>query len=296
MGTEARLERYADADRWPSGESLAAMLACQAGAIAAVGDALPELARAVDAAAGRLGGRGRLVYAGAGTSGRLAAQEGAELHPTFGWPHGRVRCLVAGGPAALAGPVEGAEDDDAAGAREALAQALGPADVMLAVAASGATPYTRAAQAAARRAGALTVALANNPGAPLLAEAEIPILLRTGPEFLAGSTRLAAGTAQKVALNLFSTQLMIRLGRVYRGYMVGLVPTSAKLLRRARRIVGEIAACPPEAAAAALEAAGRDVRLAVLLADGLPRPEAEARLRAACGDLRRARASGGAGG
>lgn len=289
METEARLGGYADADRWPTGAALAVMLASQAGAIAAVGAALPDLARAVEAAAARLGRRGRLVYVGAGASGRLAVQDGAELHPTFGWPRRRTVCLIAGGPAALAGPAEGAEDDTAAGTREAVALALGPADVMLAVAASGATPYTRAAQSAARSTGALTVALASNPGAPLLAEADIPILLRTGPEFLAGSTRLAAGTAQKIALNLFSTQLMVRLGRVYRGHMVGLVPTSVKLARRAGRIVAEIAGCTPQAAAAALEAAGGDARLAVLLLDGLPRPVAEARLAAAGGDLRRAR-------
>jgi N-acetylmuramic acid 6-phosphate etherase len=260
----------------------------------AVGAALPELARAVEAAAGRLGETGRLVYAGAGASGRIAAQDAAELHPTFGWPRGRVACLIAGGLAALAGPVVGAVDDGGAGAGEALALGLGAADVVLAVAASGITPYTRAVQGAARRAGALTIALTSNPDAPLLAEAEVPVLLRTGPEFLAGSTRLAAGTAQKVALNLFSTQLMIRLGRVYEGHMVGLVPSNAKLVRRARRMVRAIAGCAPEVAAAALEAAGLDVRLAVLLLDGLPRAEAEGRLRATRGDLRRARAAGDA--
>ena len=223
METETPLARCADAETWSTAEALAAMLDRQAAAVAAVGEALPDLARAVEAAAARLrDGAGRLVYAGAGSSARIAAQDAAELLPTFGWPPARVAWLIAGGPGALLRSVEGAEDDAAAGDRDAAALGLAPDDVVLAVAASGVTPYTRAAQAAARRSGALTIAFANNPEAPLLAEADHPILLRTGPEFLPGSTRLGAGTAQKVALNLFSTQLMARLGRVYRGRMVGL--------------------------------------------------------------------------
>ena len=163
--------------------------------------------------------------------------------------------------------------------------------MVLAVAASGATPYTRAAQAAARRAGALAIAFACNRDAPLLAEADHPVLLRTGPEFLAGSTRLAAATAQKVALNLFSTQLMVRLGRVYRGHMVAMVASNAKLVARAQRMVAELTGCSPEAAGEALGTARNDVRLAVLLLDGLSPAEAEARLQAAGGDLRQARTS-----
>lgn len=289
MGTEERLQDYRDADRWPTGEALAAMLAHQGRALAAVGEALPALERAVVAAAGRLGEAGRLVYAGAGASGRIAVQDGVELRPTFGWPRARLAFLIAGGPAALVESVEGAEDDAATGAAEARALALGPRDVLLAVAASGTTAYTRAAQAEARRTGALTIALACNPGTPLLAEAELPVLLRTGAEYLAGSTRMTAGTAQKIALNLLSTQLMTELGRVYRGHMVRLVASNAKLIERSRRIVAELSGAPAEAAAAAWEAAGRDIRLAVLLLDGLDRATAEARLAAAGGDLRRAR-------
>ena len=291
METETPLARCADAETWSTAEALAAMLDRQAAAVAAVGEALPDLARAVEAAAARLrDGAGRLFYAGAGSSARIAAQDAAELLPTFGWPPARVAWLIAGGPGALLRSVEGAEDDAAAGDRDAAALGLAPDDVVLAVAASGVTPYTRAAQAAARRSGALTIAFANNPEALLLAESDHPILLRTGPEFLPGSTRLGAGTAQKVALNLFSTQLMARLGRVYRGRMVGLVPGNAKLIGRARRIVAELAGCAPDAAAAALEAAGRDVRLAILMLDGLPRAEAESLLAATGGDLGRARA------
>jgi N-acetylmuramic acid 6-phosphate etherase len=292
MDTERRLERYRAADRWPTGEALAAMLDSQFAAFAAVRDALPTLATAAEAAAARLrDGGGRLVYAGAGASGRLAVQDGVELHPTFGWPDERLVYLLAGGDAALVRSVEGAEDDGDAGAAAVAELRPGRDDVLVAVAASGTTAFTRAAQATARRAGALTVGLANNPEAPLLAEAEIAILLRTGPEFLAGSTRMAAGTSQKIALNLFSTQLMIELGRVYQGLMVNVSPANAKLVARSHRIVQAIAGCSLDAAAEAWERAGRDIRLAVLLLDGLGRADAEAALARAAGDLRRARPS-----
>jgi N-acetylmuramic acid 6-phosphate etherase len=291
MDTEARLERYRDADLWPGEESLAAMLDNQQGAFVAARQALPQLAAATRAAAARLreSGRGRLVYVGAGASGRLAVQDGVELHPTFGWPDARLAYLVAGGETALTRSAEGAEDDAAAGRAAALALGPGPDDVLVAVAASGTTAYTRAALVAAKEAGALTIAFANNPQAPLLAEAEIGILLHTGPEFLAGSTRMTAGTAQKIALNLFSTQLMIELGRVYQGLMVNVVPSNAKLVARSHRIVQAITGCGPEQAAQAWERAGRDIRLAVLLVDGLELAAARARLAEAQGDLRRAR-------
>ncbi len=289
MSTEQSLHRYRDADTWPTEEGLAAMLENQLGALTAVRAALPALAAAVSAAAGRLGADGRLVYVGAGASARLAVQDGVELHPTFGWPHERVAYLIAGGEGALVRSVEGAEDDAAAGQAEAVALRLGPADVVVSVAASGSTRYTRAVQAAARAAGALTVALANNPGAPLLAEAEHPVLLETGPEFLAGSTRMTAGTAQKIALNLFSTRLMTELGRVYRGLMVHVVASNAKLVDRAHRIVAALTGADPAAAARAYDAAGGDIPLAVLLLDGLDRAAAQARLAAAGGNLRVAR-------
>ena len=170
--------------------------------------------------------------------------------------------------------VEGAEDDAAAGKAEMMALRPTAEDVVLAVAASGTTAFTRAAQATARAAGALTVAMANNPSAPLLADAEIPVLLHTGPEFLAGSTRMTAGTAQKMALNLFSTQLMMELGRVYQGLMVNVVPANTKLVARSHRIVQAITGCDLDRAASAWERAGQDIKLAVLLVDGLGEQEA----------------------
>jgi N-acetylmuramic acid 6-phosphate etherase len=293
MDTESRLSGVRDADTWPAEESLAAMLDSQMAAFAAVRKALPALARAAEAAAARLGQGGRLVYAGAGASGRLAVQDGVELHPTFGWPRERLSYLIAGGEAALVRSIEGAEDDTAAAAAGVERLAPGETDVVVAVAASGRTAFTCAVQRSARAAGALTVGLANNGGTPLLAEAEIPVLLATGPEFLAGSTRMTAGTAQKIALNLLSTQAMMALGRVYQGFMVDVVPTNAKLVARAKGIVQALTGRTPAEAEGLWARAGGDLKLAVLLADGLEPDEAKARLDGAGGNLRRARGDGG---
>jgi N-acetylmuramic acid 6-phosphate etherase len=289
METEERLERYRDADAWPVEQSLAAMLDHQTAAFVAVRDALPALARAAEAAADRLRRDGRLVYAGAGASGRLAVQDGVELHPTFGWPQARLHYLIAGGEPALARSIEGAEDDAAAAEAAVTGLALRDADVVVAVAASGRTTFTCAVQRSARAAGALTIGLANNPDTALLDEAEIPVLLRTGPEFLAGSTRMTAGTAQKIALNLLSTQTMMALGRVYQGFMVDVVPTNAKLVARARGIVQGLCGCTAAEAATLYDRVAGDLKLAVLLGDGLDLEQAKARLAAAGGNLRAAR-------
>ncbi|HRY27229.1 MAG: N-acetylmuramic acid 6-phosphate etherase [Geminicoccaceae bacterium] len=290
MDTERRLERYRAADRWPTEEALAAMLDNQMGAFAAVRQALPALAQAVRAAAERLrNDAGRLVYVGAGASGRLAVQDGVELYPTFDWPHDRLIYIVAGGEAALVQSREGAEDDAEAGAGAIREHAIGPADVVLGIAASGTTAFTRAAIRTARERGALTIGMANNPAAPLLNEAEHALLLATGPEFLAGSTRMTAGTAQKLALNLFSTQTMTELGRVYDGLMVNVVASNAKLVERGRRMVEAITGCDEATASEAHSAAGHDVKLAVLLVDGMTLEAARRCLARAKGDLRRAR-------
>ena len=249
MSTEDAFPGAEQAEAWPHEQALAAMLDSQAGAVQAVRSAIPAIAAAVSEAAARLRITGRLVYAGAGASARLAAQDGVELYPTFGWPHDRLATLIAGGAPALLRSVEGAEDDAEAGASEAAALGLGHADVVVSVAASGTTRYTIAVQAVARQAGALTVALASNAGSPLLAQAQCPVPLPTGAEFLAGSTRMAAGTAQKIALNLFSTRLMTELGRVYRGLMVCMVPTNAKLEQRAHRIIATLTGQPEDVAA-----------------------------------------------
>jgi N-acetylmuramic acid 6-phosphate etherase len=293
MDTEDRLLRYRDADTWPAEESLTAMLDSQMTAFVAVRNALPALAHAAAAAAARLPRGGRLVYVGAGASGRLAVQDGVELHPTFGWPRERLHYLIAGGEQALVQSIEGAEDDDAAAVAAVEGLGVSEMDVIIALAASGRTTFTCAVQRRARAAGALTIGIANNSDTPLLEEAEIPVLLATGPEFLAGSTRMAAGTAQKIALNLLSTQTMMAVGRVYQGFMVDVVPTNAKLVARAKGIVQALTSCGPDEAAALWERAGGNLKIAVLLADGLGLDEAKARLAAAGGDLRRARREDG---
>ncbi|MGH6900263.1 MAG: N-acetylmuramic acid 6-phosphate etherase [Geminicoccaceae bacterium] len=293
MDTEDRLERYRDADTWPAAQSLAAMFESQMAAFVAVRTALPSLARAAEAAAARLERGGRLVYAGAGASGRLAVQDGVELHPTFGWPRARLCYLIAGGEPALVRSIEGAEDDAAAAVAAVEGLALGNGDVVVALAASGRTTFTCTAQRRAGAAGALTIGLANNPRTPLLEKAEIPVLLATGPEFLAGSTRMTAGTAQKIALNLLSTQIMMALGRVYRGYMVEVVPSNAKLVARAKGIVQALTGCTVAEAETLWAQAGGNLKLAVLLADGLELDQAKARLEAAGGNLRRARSGDG---
>jgi N-acetylmuramic acid 6-phosphate etherase len=293
MDTEDRIERWRDADTWPAERSLAAMLGSQMAAFDAVRNALPALARASEAAAERLRRGGRLVYTGAGASGRLAVQDGVELHPTFAWPRARLCYLIAGGEPALVQSIEGAEDDANAAMAAVDQLTPGATDVVVAVAASGRTTFTCAAQRRARAAGALTIGVANNANTPLLEEAEIPVLLATGAEFLAGSTRMAAGTAQKIALNLFSTQTMMALGRIYEGFMVDVVPTNAKLVARAKGIVQALAGCTATEAASFWERAGGNLKLAVLLADGLGLEEAKARLEAAGGNLRQARSDDG---
>ncbi|GLV48824.1 N-acetylmuramic acid 6-phosphate etherase [Thermus sp. LT1-2-5] len=242
--TEGVARRYQDLDLWPAEEVLEALYEGQLRALAALKGALPALKGAALEAAERLRAGGTLVYTGAGTSGRLAVMDGVELWPTFGF--GRVRFLLAGGEKALWEAVEGAEDDLEGGL--ALGRGLGPQDVLVAVAASGTTPFTLGALRGAKGQGALTVALANNPGTPLLQEADHPVLLDTGPEVVAGSTRLGAGTAQKAALNLFSTLTMVLLGRVYGNRMARMRVQNAKLRARAAALAEEAFGLPREAA------------------------------------------------
>ena len=296
MPTETVDPRYTDLDRWPTATAVEAMLEGQLAAVAALKEQTGTIAAAAEAAAVRLRAGGRLVYAGAGTSGRVAMQDGVELTPTYSWPGERLAFLIAGGMAALARSVEGAEDDVERACAEVDEAGIGRDDVVVGVAASGRTPYTVAVIEAARRAGALTIGVANNGGAPLLAAAEHPILADTGSEAVAGSTRMKAGTAQKVALNLLSTAIMLRLGRVYRGLMVNMRVSNAKLEARANAIVREAAEVSRERAAAALGEAGNDIALAVLIARGVDPAVAAEALRTHHGDLRAAiEAGSGAG-
>jgi N-acetylmuramic acid 6-phosphate etherase len=291
--TEDINPRFADLDAWPLGTAIEAMWEGQMAALAAVRPALPAITAAAEAAAQTLGDGGRLIYAGAGTSGRVAVQDGAELTPTFNWPVERTVFLMAGGDRAFITSIEGAEDDAEMARREISALGLTPSDVVIGVAASGTTPYTVAAVAAAGEAGALTIGIANNAGAPLLAAARFPILVETGSEVIAGSTRMKAGTAQKVVLNLISTAIMLHFGKVYRGMMVNMRASNDKLQKRAVRMVSRLAGCDSRQAADAFARSGGDIRLAILLALGHEPERAATLLRAAQGNLRAAIAGAG---
>lgn len=267
--TEFREARYSGLETWPTSQILSTLLGGQHQALNAVAAAIPEISRAVEAAVARLlTSNGRIIYVGAGTSGRLAVLDGIELTPTFGWPVERLHYLFAGGIAGQDSAIEGAEDDAIAGRDEILAAQLTADDVVLALAASGTTPYTRAAVQEARKVGALTISFANNPNSPILNDAEIGVLLRTGAEVLSGSTRLGAGTSQKVSLNLFSTSLMIALNRVHNGYMVDMQAGNKKLILRAQAMVKGITGCNTERATVALEQCDYHTKLAVLLVEG----------------------------
>ncbi|HET7717860.1 MAG TPA: N-acetylmuramic acid 6-phosphate etherase [Bauldia sp.] len=286
--TESIDRRHIGLDTWSDENILDALLDGQRRAIAAVDSAKPMLAAAATAIAGRMAaGTGRIVYAGAGSSGVIAALDGIELLGTFGWPEERVAFVLASGDRLA--PFAGGEEDDAHAARSAMAAlGLGPGDAVIAVAASGTTPYTLAAIETAGGFGALTVGIASNAETPLLRAADVPILLDSGPEMIVGSTRMGAGTAQKVALNLISTLTMIRLGHVYDGLMVSLRADNLKLRGRAIRILRHITGSSEEAAADALGRCGGRIKPAVLVLKGHSPEEAESILAEYGGNLRAA--------
>jgi N-acetylmuramic acid 6-phosphate etherase len=236
LKTETPDSRHVDLDLYPTDELVAVLIDDQINAVNAVRAAAPSITRAVHAAVPRIEAGGRLIYVGAGTSGRLGVLDSVELYPTFSWPHERALALIAGGADAMFVAVEGAEDDLAQGAADLRDTNAGANDVVLLLAASGATPYVLGALRAARELGALTIGFANNPDAPVTAEAEIGITIDTGYEVISGSTRLKAGTAQKIALNTFSSALMVRLNKIYGNLMVDLKATNAKLVLRAVRL------------------------------------------------------------
>lgn len=289
MSTEEFSPRFAQVDAWPTTDAVGAMLEGQMAAAAAVQSQVEGIAGAAEAAALRLGNpEGRIIYVGAGTSGRLAVLDGVELGPTFDWPSGRVAYLLAGGIDALLSSVEGAEDHAQTGEAAMRDLVPTPNDVVIGVAASGRTPYTIAAVRAAKAEGALTIGIASNPDTPLLEHTEHPILLETGVEVVAGSTRMKAGTAQKIALNLLSTALMMRLGRVYHGRMISMRVSNRKLRARALRMISDLAEVEESIAEAALEQAAGDIKLAVLIALRVPLEVAVHSLKASGGKLREA--------
>ena len=288
MDTERLSPRYADIDLWEPADILEAMVEGQFAAVAAVRAARPSIEQAALGIEARLSKGGRLVYAGAGTSGRLAVQDGAELMPTFSWPRDRLLLLLAGGDKAMAQAVEGAEDEIGRAGELIRHHGINTADVLIAVAASGTTPFTLTCLQEARRLGALTVGIANNPETPLLAAADHPILLATGPEPIAGSTRMKAGTAQRITLSLLSSLVMIRLGRVYRGMMVEVQASNAKLAERKEKILMNLTGRSGQQVRDALKRSSGSVKLAVLLLSGCELDEAKRILERVGGRLRAA--------
>lgn len=288
METERPSPRYSKIDVWEPAEILEAMIEGQFAAVAAARAARPAIERAALAIVRRLSRRGRLIYVGAGTSGRLAVQDGAELVPTFSWPRDRLLLLIAGGKDALLQAVEGAEDQVAHATELVRQHRVSAADVVIAVAASGTTPFTLACLREAKHAGALTIGVANNPDTPLLLEADHAIFLDTGSEPIAGSTRMKAGTGQRIALIMLSSLVMILLGRVYEGLMVDVQASNKKLVRRSERILSRLTGRNGDEIHDALQQAGGSVKLAFLLLQGYGIREAETALDRAGGHLRQA--------
>ncbi len=289
LATEARDHDAADLDLQSTLELVRRMNAEDAGVPAAVARSAAPIAAAIDVVAERLANGGRLVYLGAGTSGRLALVDAAECESTFAVPPGRVVALIAGGPEAAATAQEEAEDDRDAGAAAVREVGVGPADAVVALSASGRTPYSVAGLEAARKAGAATVAIVSVEESELGSIAEHEIVVLVGPEVIAGSTRLKAGTAQKLVLNMISTISMVRLGKTYGNLMVDVVATNDKLRARVRRIVAAASGAPPERVETTLDEADGDAKVAIVaLVREIDVPSARARLDAANGDVRKA--------
>jgi N-acetylmuramic acid 6-phosphate etherase len=292
LKTETPAQDHAQLDQYPTAELVNVLVDDQLNAVNAVRAAAPRIAAAVTAALPRMEAGGRLVYVGAGTSGRLGVLDSVELYPTFSWPHGRAVALLAGGTDAMFVAVEGAEDDVEQGAADIRSVNVGPNDVVLLIAASGGTPYVLGALRAARELGALTIGFANNTDAPVAGEAEIGVTLDTGSEVISGSTRLKAGTSQKIALNTFSSALMVRLNKVYGNLMVDLKATNAKLVRRAIRLTTFATGADEAAARAVLEECGFHVKVAVVaLKRNVGVEQARALLETARGSVRQALAA-----
>jgi N-acetylmuramic acid 6-phosphate etherase len=288
MTTENFSTRFQGLDSWPSLDILSAFYEGQLSAVAAVRPALPAIAAAAEEAAARLRRGGRLVYVGAGTSGRIGVQDGTELPPTFNWPDDKLIYLIAGGEGAIIRAVENAEDSIEEGIEGIRKADIGPNDVVIGAAASGSTPFTIAALKEAGSRGAQTIGVSNNAGAPILDACSHPILAETGEEVIAGSTRMKAGTAQKVILNLLSSLIMVRLGRVYGGLMVDMRATNAKLRRRSEVMVSQITGCDDATAIEALGQADGDLKTAALIALGAQASDAQATLTRHGGNLRQA--------
>jgi N-acetylmuramic acid 6-phosphate etherase len=264
LKTETPSTQHTELDLYPTNQLIEVLIEDHFTAVQAVRTAAPQITDAVTQALPRILDGGRLIYVGAGTSGRLGVLDSVELFPTFSWPNNRAIGLLAGGHQAMFTAVEGAEDDASQGSQDLRALAIQKNDVVLLLAASGATPYVMGALTTARECGALTIGFANNVDAPVTTKAHIGITLDTGNEIISGSTRLKAGTAQKIALNTFSSALMIKLNKVYGNLMVDLKPTNAKLLRRAINLTMFATGCDEASASLTLEQCDQHIKTAVV--------------------------------
>ncbi|WP_308923108.1 N-acetylmuramic acid 6-phosphate etherase [Janthinobacterium sp. J1-1] len=292
LKTETPSTRHAELDLYPTAQLVAALVDDQFWAVEAVRLASPHITAAITAALPRIAAGGRLLYVGAGTSGRLGVLDSVELHPTFSWPPERAVAILAGGAGAMFAAVEGAEDDEGQGAADLLALQPQPNDVVFLLAASGATPYVLGALRAAREAGALTVGIANNAGAPVAMQADCGIVLDTGTEVISGSTRLKAGTAQKITLNTISSALMVGLHKTYGNLMVDLKPTNAKLILRAVKLTMHATGAEEAQARSVLEQCQFHVKVAIVaLLKKITTDQAQALLAGAGGSVRSALAA-----
>jgi N-acetylmuramic acid 6-phosphate etherase len=284
--TEQFNELSRDFHRFSTAECLEVMNRADAEVPEVVKREIPVISRAVDAIAAALGKGGRLFYIGAGTSGRLGVLDAVECPPTFHTPPDLVQAIIAGGDAAFRRSTEAAEDDREAGARDLVGAGFSPLDALVAISASGRTPYALGAAAEARRLKAITVGISCTPKSDLSRLADHPIELLCGPEILAGSTRLRAGTATKLVLNMISTVVMVKLGHVYGNWMVNVQPSNSKLEDRAKRVIQEVAGVSFQRASELLDQAGRDVRTAIVMArKQVSRQQAEQLLAQAKGRL-----------
>lgn len=265
LRTEQSDPQYADIDQLATAELAARMNEADAAVPTAVAAAIPALIPAIDAIVDRLTVGGRLIYVGAGTPGRIGLLDAAECPPTFGTPPEQVQGIIAGGPTALTNAVEGVEDSAETAVADIAARHVDAGDAVVGLTASGRTPYVLSALREARRRGAVTAGLSCNTDAELSTVVEYPVEVAVGSEFIAGSTRLKAGTAQKLVLNMISTIAMVRLGKTHGNLMVDLRATNAKLVARATRMVQDITGASAEAAATALTAADRHVKTAVVM-------------------------------
>jgi len=289
LTTEQSNPRTAELDLLPIEDALRLLNDEDQGVPAAVRAEIPQIARAVELVEQAMRSGGRLIYAGAGTSGRLGCLDASEVPPTFGMPPCRVVALIAGGDEALRNSIEGAEDSPEQGGSDIAGLEVGPGDVVCGIAASGRTPYVLGAMAEARKRGAATVGLTTNRPSELEPLADVLIAPVVGPEPVSGSTRMKSGTAQKLVLNMLTTMAMVRVGKTYGNLMVDLRPTNDKLVRRAKRLIGAVVGCDDSEAARLFEASRAETKLAILMGlTGRQADDARRALEEAGGVLRRA--------